>query len=69
MLEMPKAVVYLLRNAANREWKQPQRKNYVSVNKAERSWASDMEMQFGVFPAGFWSCFGSVFPQYDAFKW
>jgi len=34
---------YLLRKAANREWIQPKRKNCVAVNKAERSWTSDME--------------------------
>lgn len=28
---------------------------------------SGMEMQFGVFPAAFWSCFGPVFPHYAPF--
>jgi hypothetical protein len=32
-----KSVGHLLRKAANRKWKQPKRKNYVAVNKAERS--------------------------------
>jgi hypothetical protein len=36
---------YLLRKADNREWNQPKRKKCVAVNKAERSWTSDMEMQ------------------------
>jgi hypothetical protein len=40
-----RAVGYLLRKAANREWNQPKRKNYAAVNKAGRSWTSDMEMQ------------------------
>ena len=39
-----RVVGYLLRKAANREWNQPKRK-FVKVNKAERSWTSDMEMQ------------------------
>jgi hypothetical protein len=36
---------YLLRKAANREWNQPERRNCIAANKAERSWTSDMEMQ------------------------
>jgi hypothetical protein len=36
---------YLLRKTANREWNQPRRKKCVTVVKAERNWASDMEMQ------------------------
>jgi hypothetical protein len=39
-----RVVGYLPRKAANREWNQPKRK-FVKVNKAERSWTSDMEMQ------------------------
>ena len=45
-------MVYLLRNTANREWKQPRKKNFVAVNKDEKgigdlktTLTSDMEMQ------------------------
>ena len=31
-----RAVGYLLRKAANREWNQPRRKNFVAVNKDEK---------------------------------
>jgi hypothetical protein len=31
-----RAVIYLLRKAANREWKQPRRKKFVEVNKDEK---------------------------------
>ena len=40
-----RAMGYLLRKAANREWNQPERRNCIAANKAERSWTSDMEMQ------------------------
>jgi hypothetical protein len=40
-----RAVEYLLRKAANREWDQPKRKNCVAVNKAERTWIPDIEIQ------------------------
>ena len=33
-----RAVRYLLRKTANREWNQPKRKKFVAVNKGERSW-------------------------------
>ena len=36
---------YLPRKAANREWNEPKRRKCVAVNKAERSWTSDMETQ------------------------
>ena len=43
---------YLLRKAANREWNQPRRKNFVAVNKDEKgvgdlktTWTSDTKMQ------------------------
>ena len=41
MLEMPE----MMGTAANRVWNQTKRKNCVAVNKAERSWTSDMEME------------------------
>ena len=41
------------------------------VNKAEKSWRSEEhfdirhgDVEFGVYPAEFWSCFGSVFSHY-----
>jgi hypothetical protein len=47
-----RAMGYLLRKAANREWKQPRRKKVVAVNKDEKgvehlttALTSDMEMQ------------------------
>ena len=47
-----RAVGYLLRKAANREWNQPRRKNFVAVNEDEKgvgdlksALTSDMEMQ------------------------
>ena len=47
-----RSVSYLLRKAANREWKQPRRKKFVVVNKDEKgvgnlktTLTSDMEMQ------------------------
>jgi hypothetical protein len=67
-------VGYLLRKAANREWKQSKRKKYVSVNKAERSWRSEEHLdirhenaKLGVLPANFWFCFGPIFPHYVLF--
>ena len=36
-----RAVGHLLRRAANREWKQPKRMKWFTVNKAERSWRSE----------------------------
>ena len=49
-----RAVEYLLRKAANREWDQPKRKNCVAVNKAERNLdIKHGDAEFGVCPAGF----------------
>jgi hypothetical protein len=45
MLRDARAMGYLLRKTDNRKWNQPERKNCAAVNKAERSWTSDMEMQ------------------------
>ena len=36
---------YLPRKAADGEWNKIKRKNCVAVNKAERSWTSDVKMQ------------------------
>lgn len=56
-----------------KQWKQFKREICAAVNKGEgvgnlRSpLTSDMEMQFGVCPAGFPSCFGPMFPYYAPF--
>ena len=64
-----RAVDYLLRKAANREWNQPRRNQFVAINKDEKgvgdlktTLTSDLlhhgDAEFGVCPAGFLSCFG-----------
>ena len=57
-----RATGYLLRKAANREWKQPKGKKFAAVNKDEKSWRSEEhfdirhgDAEFGVCPAGFLS--------------
>jgi hypothetical protein len=59
---------FLSRKAATWRWNQPKREKCVAVNKAERSWSSEEhfdirpgDAEFRVYPAGFWSCFASVF--------
>lgn len=65
---------YLLRRAANREWSQPKRKKCVAVNKAKRGWRSEEgfdirhgDAEFVVYPTGFQSCFGPIFPHHVPF--
>lgn len=41
-----RAVGYLQRRAANREWNQPMRKRHIAVNKDERSWRSEEYFNF-----------------------
>jgi hypothetical protein len=58
-----RAMGYMLRKAANREWNQPRRKQFVSVNKDEKGVEicfdiSHGDAEFGVCPAGFLPCFG-----------
>ena len=60
-----------MRKAGNIEWNQPKRMKFVEVIKAERSWRSEEcfdirhgDAEFEVCPAGFWSCFGPVFPSH-----
>jgi hypothetical protein len=53
-IRVPRAMGYLLRKAANREWNHFKRKKCVAIIKAERSWTSAMEIEFGVCPAIFW---------------
>lgn len=55
-------------------WNLPKRKMYVVVNKTKRSWRSEKyfdirhgDAKFGVYPAGFWTGFGSVFPHHAPF--
>ena len=57
-----RAMDYLLRKAATREWNQPQREEFVAVNKDEKGVEifdiRQGDAEFGVCPAGFLSCFG-----------
>jgi hypothetical protein len=63
-----RAMVYLLRKAANREWNQLRRKKFVAVKKIKKKKRScrsvdhfdirHRDAEFGVCPAGFLSCFG-----------
>lgn len=70
-----RALGYLLRKAADREWSQPKREKCLVVNKSERNWRSEEcfdirhgDIAFGVCPAGFLlSFFGLVFPHYAPF--
>ena len=55
-----KAMRYLLRRAANREWNQPKREKCVAVKKAEMNWRSEEDFdirlgdpEFGVCPVDF----------------
>ena len=55
---------YLLKKAANREWNQPRRKQFVAINKEEKGVESEDcfdishgDAEFRVFPAGFLPCF------------
>lgn len=62
-----RVIRYLSRRAGNWEWNQPKRNKCIAVNKAEQSWRSEecfgiRHAEFRVFPAGFPSCFGPVFP-------
>ena len=54
-----RAVGFMLRKVANREWNQPKRKKYVAVNKAERSWSSHecFDIRHGDAIWSFPSCF------------
>jgi hypothetical protein len=57
---------YLLRKAANREWKQARRKKvYCNQQRSKLSWRSEGhfdirhgDTELGVFPTGFLPCFG-----------
>jgi len=59
-----RAMEHLPRKAANKEWNQPKTRNCVAVNKAERSWTSDMETQSWSLPMWFlvllWSNISSL---------
>jgi hypothetical protein len=64
-VQFARAVRYLLRKAANREWNQPRGKNFVAVNKDEKYDVkaencfniSHVDAEFGISPTGFLSCF------------
>ena len=67
---------YLLRKAALREVSQPKRENWITVTKLNGDGRAEEcfdirhgGAEFGVCSAGFWSCFGSVFPDYDILEW
>jgi hypothetical protein len=71
-----RAMGYLLKKAANKVWSQSKRKKFVAVNKDEKSWRSEEcfdirhgDAEFGVCPAGFWSCCGPIFSHYDVLEW
>jgi hypothetical protein len=60
-----RAMRYMLRKAANREWNQPRRKQFVESTKMKKEWGSEDHFnishggaEFGVCPAGFLPCFG-----------
>jgi hypothetical protein len=63
-VQVARAIGCLMRKSANSEWRQSIRKKFVAVNKDEKgigdlknALTSDMEIQFGVFPASFLSYF------------
>jgi hypothetical protein len=60
-----RAMGYVLRKAANREWNQPRRKQLLQSTKMKKEWRSEDrfdishgDAEFGVYPAGFLSFFG-----------
>jgi hypothetical protein len=67
MFEMPDLWAIHWGKLLTREWKQPRKKKFVTVNKDEkRSWRSEDcfdirhgDAKFRVCPAGFLSCFGN----------
>jgi hypothetical protein len=70
------AMKYLLRKAARREWNLSKRKTFVAVNIGTRSWRyrecfyiRHGDTEFGICPAGFWSCFGPICSHYDLLEW
>ncbi|KAL6037599.1 hypothetical protein STEG23_004918, partial [Scotinomys teguina] len=69
------ALGHLTREAANREWNQPQRKKYVDINKVEQRWRYDEyfdirhgDAEFEVSPSNFQSSFGAAIPHYAPFS-
>lgn len=69
-----RAMEFLLRKPANREWIQLKTKKCVAVNKDERIWRSEEhfdisngDTEFGVCPAEFWVCYDPVLPHYAPF--
>ena len=65
-----RAMRYLLRKVAFREWNQPKKKNCIAVNRTERSWTSDMGMQSLEFAEPlFLSGYGPVFHHFDLLGW
>jgi hypothetical protein len=72
-VEDARAMRHLPRRVAHREWNQPRREKYVSGSNTKRvepskPFAITCEASvFGICPAGFWSCCGSVPPHYAPF--
>ena len=66
---------YCPRRAADGVWKQCKREKGVAVNKDKRDLRSEEcfntrpeDAEFGICPAGFWSCFGPEFPHHVPFS-
>jgi hypothetical protein len=67
-----RVIGYLLRKAVIRKWNNSKRKNCATGHKVERSWRYEQHIDirpgdedFGVCPAGVWTCFEPVFPHYN----
>jgi hypothetical protein len=71
-----RAMGYLLRKAANREWNQPRRKKPVAVNKDEKGveiwrplWHQPWRCRVWSLPAGFLSFFGDYSSESQKRPW
>ena len=60
-----RAVGYLLRRAATREWNQLKREKCAAITPAERSWSSeecfDIRQKYRIYSEGFCYCFGQYY--------
>lgn len=66
---------YLMKNVEKKELNQAKRKKRFAVNKAEESWRYEKGFQirhsdeeFGICPADFCSCFGSLLSHFALFS-
>ena len=77
-----RAMEYLPRKAANREWNQPKRTKFVAAEcqicqqqstrmkgVGDLKSTLSLDMESGVCLTYFLPCFGSVFPHYDVLEW